>query len=118
MIKGACHCGAIHFEMTTPSKWRVECNCSICRKLGVEWGHCGPGKAIITTPEHGTIAYRWGDKDLEFHSCKICGATTHWKSLISERFAVNLRLASKKDAATIPARLWDGADTWDWADAE
>lgn len=36
IYKGACHCGAVAFEVEAPSELVVsECNCSICAKSGL-----------------------------------------------------------------------------------
>jgi len=34
ILKGACHCGAVAFEVETPAEPAVRCNCSLCRRRG------------------------------------------------------------------------------------
>lgn len=116
-IQGACHCGKVTFEADPDGRFLVECNCSACRKLGAIWLHGPPAKLTINAPEGSTIAYSWGEKALAFHSCATCGCTTHWSLLAdNSRQAVNMRLVDPDVRATLPCRLFDGADTWEFLD--
>ncbi len=117
MIKGSCHCGAVTYAYDHTPKWTTSCNCSICRKLGVLWIYAKISDITLTGP---TISYAFGDKNLAFHSCQICGVTTHWENLKPEgadaRMAVNLLLADPEVIATVPVRHFDGAETWAFLD--
>lgn len=118
-ISGTCHCGAVSYEMKTQPKYAVECNCSICRRLGTVWGHGEAGEIEIKAAPEATLSYSWGDKGLAFHSCRTCGCTTHWEGINSEargRMAVNLRLAAPGTIEAIGHRHFDGADTWKFLD--
>lgn len=81
------------------------------------WLHGSIAQITVTGP---TTAYAWGDKDLAFHSCQICGCTTHWENLTSKaadaRMAVNLRLAAPDAAKGLRVRHFDGADSWEFLD--
>ncbi len=121
MIKGACHCGAVTFETTKKFNHFTECNCSICRKLGVIWGHGAEGDFDLKMATGATEHYIWGDKNIAFHRCRNCGCTTHWQCLESadrhiSRMAVNMRLAEPAQIADINVRHLDGADTWEYLD--
>ena len=117
MIKGACHCGAVSFEADPNGRFLVECNCSICRKLGVIWLLGPPALIKMNAPEGSTMTYRWGDKQLEFHSCASCGCTTHWSLVVNpSKMAVNMRLAAPDDVQSLPLRHFDGADSWAFLD--
>lgn len=118
-IKGTCHCGAVAFEMFARPKRAVKCNCSICRSLGTVWGHGTTEIIKITAKPDATIKYVWGDKQLAFHSCKTCGATTHWEGIAGDaigRMAVNLCLADPSVIDGIGLRHFDGAKTWTFLD--
>ncbi|QDG78339.1 GFA family protein [Labrenzia sp. PHM005] len=118
-VKGACHCGTVSYEMTSPPKHAVKCNCSICRSLGTVWGHGSTKNIKITAKPDATIKYVWGDKQLAFHSCKTCGATTHWEGIAGDaigRMAVNLCLADPGTIEAIGLRSFDGAETWKFLD--
>lgn len=95
----------------------VDCNCSICRRLGALWGHLPIDDVQIWQGD--TVAYTRGDRNLAFHSCKQCGCTTHWENLRpdqSNHMAVNFRLVDPSIAKTLPIRRFDGADTWKFLD--
>jgi hypothetical protein len=119
MITGSCHCGAVTFELRETPEWITECNCSICRRLATLWAHSQVDKVTITGAPEATIAYCWGDRDLEFHSCRICGCTTHWAGCspdFSHRVALNCRLAPPEEIAGIRVRRFDGATSWSYLD--
>jgi len=117
VIRGSCHCGAIIFEVPEAAPRVVECNCSICRRYATLWVHAPPSKGVVlNAPEGTTNTYSWGDKNLIFHSCKVCHCITHWSGREGPRFAVNVRLADPADIADIPVRHFDGADTWKFLD--
>lgn len=114
MIKGACHCGDVQYEFDDTPEFGTKCNCSICRKLGAVWIYSDPSKVNITGD---TIAYSWGDRNLSFHSCPKCGATSHWALLVKgDRIAVNVMLSDPKTINALPVRQFDGADSWKFLD--
>ena len=118
-ITGSCHCGAVTYVMKTPPRHAVECNCSICRRLGTVWGHGKARDITVTAAPDATFTYSWGDRDLAFHTCRTCGCTTHWVSLspnAPDRMAVNLRLAAPGTIEAVGLRHFDGADTWSFLD--
>lgn len=115
MFKGSCHCGVVKISFDGVPNRLVACNCSICRRLCPLWAHGPAGKLNVETAEGATVAYAWGDKSLAFHSCKICGVTTHWISLLDEspkNMAVNFALMDPAEIQEIPIRHFDGADSW------
>jgi len=118
MLRGSCHCGAVKFEFRENPEWLTECNCSACRRFGTVWAHGSPKNVTIEKEPDATFAYVWGDKELEFHTCKTCGNTTHWAPVDPEgdRMAVNTRLVPAEDVKDIRVRHFDGADTWRFVD--
>jgi hypothetical protein len=115
----SCHCGQA--KLTAPSlpSEVVECNCSICRRLGARWAHYQQSE--VTLPKPGTTQpYVWGDRMLAFHRCRSCGCVTHWQSLSGsqQRMAVNARLIDGLDWDHIRVRQFDGASTWTFQDDE
>ncbi|MGD1935119.1 MAG: GFA family protein [Candidatus Phaeomarinobacter sp.] len=119
ITRGKCHCGAVTFSLNVKPKALVDCNCSFCSRIRGLWAHCHVSEADIATGPHGTHAYSHGDRQLAFHSCKVCGCTTHWQGLTPEnqdRLALNMRMADPKSIASIPIRKFDGAVTWSFID--
>jgi hypothetical protein len=115
-LQGSCHCGAVRFEAAhTPTELR-DCNCSLCRRLGVRWAYY---KLIDVTFSGVTEAYIQGDKTLATHRCVTCGCVMYWLPLPApddkepyDRMGVNTRLCEPAALTGIRVRLLDGADTW------
>ena len=97
----------------------MECNCSICRRLGALWAHAEISDIQVEHSADATLRYIQGDKTLAIHTCKSCGCTTHWENLQpdkSTRMAVNCRLADPDKISGIKIRHFDGARTWKFLD--
>ena len=90
-ITGSCHCGAVRFEITVPDEV-IHCNCALCRRTGALWAYIPPAKGRVIADPSSAHSYTHGDKTIEFHTCGICGASTHWQSLLADTVAVNMRL--------------------------
>ncbi len=119
MYKGTCHCGKVKIETTAEPKWLVDCNCSICRRLGAWWAHLEIDSVNIECEEGATRSYVQGDKTLATHSCATCGCTTHWENLQPEehsQMALNFRLCEPASIQHLRMRKFDGADTWEFLD--
>ncbi|MDE3116234.1 MAG: GFA family protein [Pseudomonadota bacterium] len=118
MIEATCHCGAVRIEVPSAPEAVTSCNCSICRRTGALLAYYAP-KAVRVIPESGaTDIYMWGDREIEFHRCKVCGNFTHWlpvdKTL--DRMGVNARLMAPEVLAAARVRHFDGAATWTFLD--
>ncbi len=119
VIKGACHCGDIQFELSRKPEWLTSCNCSICVKLGAIWAHDEASSITLIYESDTTSTYIWGDKTLAFHTCKTCGCTTHWENLDSTKYSrigVNFRMCSEQDISQYRVRTWDGAKSNEYLD--
>ena len=56
MIRAACHCGAVRFEIADPPDWVLDCNCTLCRKYGGLWTYfreLGGQDRLLAKPEPG-----------------------------------------------------------------
>lgn len=119
-LKGACHCGAVTFEVRDPRDFLTDCNCSLCRRVRGLWLHAPCTNVEVGYPPDGVIRYVWGDKMLATISCKTCGCTTHWEGLGEQteesHMAVNAAMAAPEDVARFRIRHFDGADTWKYLD--
>jgi len=91
MVEASCHCGAVRMEIDTPPRELNDCTCSICRRLGALWTYYSPRQVKISG---ATNIYIWGERVIEFHSCKICACTTHWSPVDKgyHRMGVNARM--------------------------
>lgn len=111
VIEASCHCGSVKFCVQTPPLDVNACNCSICRRYGVLWAYYRPSEVEFFGDGQPTDIYMWGDRDLEFHRCHVCGCVTHWSSVdpTYDRMAVNARLMPPEVLAGVPVRRGDGA---------
>jgi hypothetical protein len=117
MVKAACHCSAVRFEVDPP-KEVFDCNCTICRRLGAIWAYYRGGGLTLLSPPEATFAYSWGDKVIAFHHCRTCGCATHSQALDASGqpiFAMNARLIPTLDPSSVRLRQLDNSHTgWFW----
>ena len=117
-ITGKCHCGAVRFTHPGPPDHATSCNCSICRRLGALWIR-GTADQVKLEGEDATLVYNWGDREIDFHTCRTCGVTTHFRGRndpYRDQLSLNLNLAELDVIRTVPVRHFDGADTWEFLD--
>ena len=117
MREVSCHCGAVSLQPVRTPGWVKDCNCSICRKLGVLWAYFEPAEVSVRG-EDATGRYSWGDRLIAFHHCATCGCATHWRTLDPNipRMGVNARLFPPDVLARLRVRRFDGAATWTFLD--
>lgn len=111
MIAAVCHCGAVRVQVPRLPDEVKECNCSICRRTGAVLAYYSPKEVRVSGD---TEFYMWGDREIEFHRCKICGNFTHWSPVDKayDRMGVNARLMPPDLLTDIRVVEFDGADTW------
>ncbi|HEX3809317.1 MAG TPA: GFA family protein [Rhizomicrobium sp.] len=115
MIEASCHCGAVKLQIETAPETVTDCNCSICRRYGVLWAYYSPKQVRIAG---GTDTYMWGDQDIAFHRCKVCGCVINWSAVDTsyDRMGVNARLMDLDILAKARVRRLDGAVTEKYVD--
>lgn len=119
MIQGSCHCGAVRFDYQRTAETAASCNCSICRRLGATWIYANADQITFHMAEGATRRYLRGEENIGFHSCTTCGCPTHWENMAEPEtgpMAVNLNLCDPEEAAKVPVRRFDGADSWSFID--
>jgi hypothetical protein len=106
MIEASCHCGAVRLEIESAPEEVNDCACSICWRKGALWAYYSPKQVRIIPPSGGTAIYMWGDRELEFHSCKICACSTHWSPVDKtfDRMGVNARMMAPEIVAAARVR--------------
>lgn len=121
MIVASCLCGAIRLEVAAAPVRVTDCNCSACRRYGGLWAYYPADQVTVVAAPGATLTYARGEQALEWHTCRICGCTTHSMSTaegrrlypdFADRMTVNARLMPPEMLAGIPIRKFDGADTW------
>ena len=80
-LEGACHCGAVRFNVTLTEGFASarRCTCSICRMRGAVAVTSTPDDFRITRGEDKLATYCFNTKTAEHHFCSICGIYTHHK---------------------------------------
>ena len=115
MLTGTCHCGAVRISLSERPQSLIDCNCSICRRIGGLWTYHHPKHVKIACEPGATLVYVWGDRMLELNTCRTCGCTTHWEPVKkegAERMGINARMMEPSVIAGLKVRVFDGADTW------
>jgi hypothetical protein len=115
MLRGSCHCGAVHWQFEGEPDGATACNCTVCRRYGVLWAYDHEDEGIKVSGE--TKSYARGQA-IEFHFCPTCACVAFWRAKKTDeqgrrRIAVNLRLSEPEAVASIPIDHFDGLDTFD-----
>ncbi len=108
-----CHCGNITLKATHIPKEVAECNCSICRRYASSWAYYAPEEVSISYSKEKPVFYLWGDKEVEFHRCNLCGCITHYVTTPkcnSRITAINMKMADNELLQSLPIRTIDGAN--------
>lgn len=110
MLTASCHCRSVRIEVGSAPSYLNQCHCSICRRYGTLWVYYRPDQVRLLCEPGATQAYSWGEGNLEFHRCRVCGCVTHWKATDPDarRMAINARLLDPVDIATISVRQSEG----------
>lgn len=102
---GACHCGAVKFEVEAPSDLAcLDCNCSICRMTGFihlivpkRRFHLLEGEEILST-------YTFNTGVAKHYFCSICGIKPFYVPRSNpDGIDINVRCLTSRPAST-PSR--------------
>ncbi|SAK48021.1 aldehyde-activating protein [Caballeronia temeraria] len=112
-LKGACHCGAVTFEVDTPPEPAVRCNCSFCRRRGaVMSAPFVKEKLRILSGEDELTLYQFNTQVAKHFFCKRCGIYTfHQTRSNPDEWRVNLGCIDDVDAYSLDAPVKDGASS-------
>jgi len=90
---GGCLCGAVRFEITTPTRWCSHCHCSLCRRAHgaafVTWFGMPNEQFRFTSGADGVDWYS-STPEARRGFCRICGSTLFF---ISERWPGETHIA-------------------------
>jgi hypothetical protein len=110
---GACHCGAVTFEVDTPTAPAKRCNCSLCKRRGVAMSPPFlKAKLHILTGESELVSYQFNTMTAKHFFCKHCGIYTfHQTRSDPDYWRVNLGCLDGVDAYPADAEIADGASS-------
>jgi hypothetical protein len=109
--KGACHCGAVQFEVQADFSSAIECNCSMCSKKGTILSFATPENFKLLSGESSLSTYNFYKNVIDHTFCKSCGVTP----FLSGRDpsgnmmkAINLRCIEGIDLKVLEIKQVDG----------
>ena len=80
IVKGACHCGKVKFEVHAAPRDPRRCDCSLCRRKGAIMLTAYRDEFHLTEGEAYLGLYQWNTKTAQHYFCKNCGIYTHhWR---------------------------------------
>jgi len=91
--KGACHCGAVQFEviLTDGLNTARRCTCSMCRMRGAVAVSAQLAGLKITQGEDKLALYQFNTKQAKHYFCSVCGIYTHHQRRSNpEQFGINV----------------------------
>ena len=92
-VAGACHCGAVRFEVTLSDGLASgrRCDCSFCAMRGAVAVSAKVGDLAITRGAEALARYTFGTHVAEHYFCSRCGIYTHHRRRSNPgEFGVNL----------------------------
>lgn len=106
---GACHCGAVTFEVEAPKHLEVEdCNCSICSKSGFIHLIVPLSQFKLLTGEDKIKIYTFNTGVAKHTFCKVCGIKSFYTPRSNpDGIDVNVRCL-KTQAKSIKVIKFDG----------
>jgi hypothetical protein len=110
---GACHCGAVTFEVDTPVTPAKRCNCSLCKRRGVAMTPAFlKSKLRILTGETELVSYQFNTRTAEHFFCKHCGIYTFHQTRSDPAYwRVNLGCLDGVDPFPQDVEVADGASS-------
>jgi len=108
---GSCHCQAVTFDVDVDLDQALQCNCSICSKLGAVWAFTPKAKLNVISGTHSLGNYQFGKKRLHHLHCTQCGIEPFAEGLAPDGTAtvgVNLRCLDGVEVDKLKPRPHDG----------
>lgn len=118
MFEATCHCGNIAITAQEVLESITSCNCSMCYRIGALWAYYTAEQVSIEQKSNAGV-YQWGNRLRRYHSCSLCGCTTHYTQKREDgtnRVALNTRMAHPELFKTANIRHFDGANTFNYAE--
>ena len=109
-LHGACHCGAVRFEIETDFPELTTCDCSICRRKNALMVKVHESAFTLLAGAAQLAAYQFHSHTATHHFCTVCGIyPCHRKRVTPEHYGVNVFCLDGFDPTGIPVRATHGA---------
>jgi hypothetical protein len=108
---GSCHCQAVTFDVDLDLDQALQCNCSICSRLGAVWGFAPRAQLKLKSGAGKLGDYQFGKKRLHHRHCPQCGIETFAEGTAPDGTAtvgVNLRCLEGVEVDKLKPRQHDG----------
>jgi hypothetical protein len=108
---GSCHCGAVAFTVDLDTDQALQCNCSICSKLGAVWAFAPKAQMHLKSGADSLGDYQFGKRHLHHRVCRTCGVESFAEGVAPDGTAtvgINLRCVDGIDIAKLSPRQHDG----------
>jgi hypothetical protein len=108
--QGACHCGAVKFEIDAPSQLHAHaCNCSICYQSGGDQMIVPTSRFRLLCGEDAITTYTFNTGAAQHTFCKHCGIKAFYTPRSNpDGFSVNLRCLDRTHVKSIVVDSFDG----------
>ena len=109
--QGSCHCGRVSFELEARLDHVVECNCTLCRRIGALWHGASDSSVRIVSGEGELALYQFNTMTAKHYHCKHCGIHPLTRPRLDPtKWAVNVRCIDGLDLSALPVRHFDGVN--------
>jgi hypothetical protein len=108
--KGACHCGAIQFEVDAPSHLHAHaCNCSICYKSAGDQMIVPASRFRLICGDDSISTYTFNTGGAKHTFCKVCGIKPFYTPRSNQDgYSVNLRCVERTYIESVEVDIFDG----------
>lgn len=107
--QGACHCGAVQFEIDTDIAETTMCDCSLCTKKNARMTAVPESALTILKGADALALYRWNTGVAKHYFCKTCGIYPfHRKRSAPDHYGINVFCLEGFDPASVPFRQAEG----------
>jgi hypothetical protein len=108
---GSCHCGKVAFEVEGELKGVMDCNCSICSRMGSLHWFVARDQLTLLTPEANLADYTFGPATIHHYFCPTCGIHPFGEGVDPEgkkTAAVNVRCLQDVDLEALSVGHFNG----------
>jgi hypothetical protein len=110
--RGACHCGAVAFEVEAPARLTVsDCNCSICRMSGYQHLVVPRSRFRLLKGAESLTEYRFNTGTARHLFCRHCGVKSFYVPRSNpDGYSVNVRCLDPATIEHVEVGIFDDSD--------
>lgn len=108
--QGACHCGAVRFEIETDFPELTMCDCSLCKRRNALMVRVHESRFQMLAGEEFLTEYQFHTRTARHYFCRICGIYPfHRKRVTPDFLGINVHCLEGVSLEGIPVRQTPGA---------